>query len=222
MIIFDCRTHTWYIMLINIINKELYDILARYCRGLQHLNIQDVAGVSLQGYRAVRAHCRRWPYHPYIISIMIRVILSWNLILPFLQVYYRTYEPWFPLTVKENPVKVCSGALRGNECNRDFFSERKTKMQETVAAFFNNLCDPWSLPSCLNFNLSLWCLWRQCNFPLPKCNFQMKSWNILFQFPRRRRSLIQMSIYKWFRRWRAAPAGQEQFQFQSAGQHHWH
>ena len=50
----------------------------------------------------------------------------------------------------------------------------------------------------------------------------MKSWNILFQFPRRRRSLIQMSIYKWFRRWRAAPAGQEQFQFQSAGQHHWH
>ena len=31
----------------------------RYCRGLQHLNIQDVAGVSLQGYRAVRAHCRR-------------------------------------------------------------------------------------------------------------------------------------------------------------------
>ena len=32
---------------------------ARYCRGLQHLNIQDVAGVSLQGYRAVRAHCRR-------------------------------------------------------------------------------------------------------------------------------------------------------------------
>ena len=34
--------------------------VARYCRGLQHLNIQDVAGVSLQGYRAVRAHCRRW------------------------------------------------------------------------------------------------------------------------------------------------------------------
>ena len=139
-----------------------------------------------------------------------------------LQVYYRTYEPWFPLTVKENPVKVCSSAFRGNECNKDFFRERITKMQETVDAFFSNLCDPRSLPSCLNFNLSLWCLWRQCNFPLPKCNFQMKSWNILFQFPRRRRSLIQMSIYKWFRRWRAAPAGQEQFQFQSAGQHHWH
>ena len=32
-----------------------------------------------------------------------------------LQVYYRTYEPWFPLTVKENPVKVCSSAFRGNE-----------------------------------------------------------------------------------------------------------
>ena len=140
----------------------------------------------------------------------------------FFQVYYRTYKPWFPLKVKENPVKVWSSALRGNECNKDFFRERITKMQETVAAFFSNLCDPRSLPSCLNFNLSLWCLWRQCNFPLPKCNFQMKSWNILFQFPRRRRSLIQMSIYKWFRRWRAARAGQEQFQFQSAGQHHWH
>ena len=44
---------------------------------------------------------------------------------------------------------------RGNECNKDFSREGKMKMQETVAAFFGNLCDPRSLPSCLNFNLSL-------------------------------------------------------------------
>ena len=35
------------------------ETVSYYCRGLQHLNIQDVAGVTVQGYRAVRNNCRK-------------------------------------------------------------------------------------------------------------------------------------------------------------------